>query len=468
MESMAIVFALVALITLCCCLIVPIAIGVYVSKDTKKRGMSSVLWVLVSVFAPGYIGFIIYLVMRNKDTVATKCPCCGSRITEKYKVCPNCLLPLKNTCPNCDFEIEEGWTVCPNCSQPLSAENFVVAPTQGKKTNKGEIDKGLITVIVLMIVVPIIAGLIVGISSFFLTDDIFDAVDGDYYEEITYIYKDSIESQSVKQWIKDCDKKGDGIYLLKAADDSDGFSDCRYVLYANSAVYDVKIKEVYDGYHLLGYATIHFELSESDGKKLKKNTDYTLVGFEECYYPDDYVLQETVSVNGTEQSVECQTDFNYKELESFYDFDAQFLNIDIETPASSDAAQIAVSFYRGKNEVCTKIVTVQSTLFGMDDYSEDDTLSLYNYIGYGHKKIIPDSFSYTVYDKNDRVLYESEKVMTKNNDCFTFSLEEKNGVLSEASREFDYSDYDDDLDVYDEEDFQNDFDFDLPILVKET
>ena len=37
-----------------------VLIGVYVYRDSVRRGMNAVLWTLVSVFAPYLVGFIIY------------------------------------------------------------------------------------------------------------------------------------------------------------------------------------------------------------------------------------------------------------------------------------------------------------------------------------------------------------------------------------------------------------------------
>ena len=53
------ILALAALLT------VPVMVGVYVYRDSRRRGMSAVVWTLIAVAAPALIGFIIYLLIRG-------------------------------------------------------------------------------------------------------------------------------------------------------------------------------------------------------------------------------------------------------------------------------------------------------------------------------------------------------------------------------------------------------------------
>jgi len=54
-------------------LVIPIMIGIYVYRDANNRGMNAVLWTLISVFSPTFIGLIIYLIVRA-DHTAMQCP----------------------------------------------------------------------------------------------------------------------------------------------------------------------------------------------------------------------------------------------------------------------------------------------------------------------------------------------------------------------------------------------------------
>ncbi|OLR56788.1 hypothetical protein BHK98_12365 [Hornefia porci] len=60
-------FAILApLVLLLCGLIVPIIIAVLVCQDARKRqGCTPWLWALIAVFTPGFIGVVIYLLVRH-------------------------------------------------------------------------------------------------------------------------------------------------------------------------------------------------------------------------------------------------------------------------------------------------------------------------------------------------------------------------------------------------------------------
>ncbi len=68
--------------------LIPILVGVYVYRDAKARRMDAVLWTIIAVIAPGLIGFIVYLIVRN-GILVSPCPQCGAEVTEQY-------LPVRN------------------------------------------------------------------------------------------------------------------------------------------------------------------------------------------------------------------------------------------------------------------------------------------------------------------------------------------------------------------------------------
>jgi len=69
--------------------IVPILVGIYVFRDSTKRGMNAALWTLIAMCVPSLLGLIIYLLVRNKYSVLT-CPSCHTRIEESFVICPHC------------------------------------------------------------------------------------------------------------------------------------------------------------------------------------------------------------------------------------------------------------------------------------------------------------------------------------------------------------------------------------------
>ena len=138
-----------------------VLIGVYVYRDSVRRGMNAVLWTLVSVFAPYLVGFIIYLFVRENHPNMS-CPECNGKITEQYVVCPSCGAPLKASCPNCKTPVEARWKVCPTCANPLPEEYEVKKP----KKAKDHLWKLLIVIIAVPITILIIGfALVVGVKS---------------------------------------------------------------------------------------------------------------------------------------------------------------------------------------------------------------------------------------------------------------------------------------------------------------
>src|SRR5699024_9031259 len=70
-------------------LLIPILIGVYVYRDAKRRQMNAVVWTLVAILAPTFIGFIIYLLVRS-NYADLACPRCGTPVAPEFVVCPQC------------------------------------------------------------------------------------------------------------------------------------------------------------------------------------------------------------------------------------------------------------------------------------------------------------------------------------------------------------------------------------------
>ena len=78
-------------------LLIQIFLGIFVYKDSKKRGMEPVLWTLIVIFVPNFIGLIIYLVVRSTykiNNVELRCKSCGKSIQSDWKICPHCMSKL--------------------------------------------------------------------------------------------------------------------------------------------------------------------------------------------------------------------------------------------------------------------------------------------------------------------------------------------------------------------------------------
>ena len=122
-------------------------IGIYVYRDAAGRKLNPVLWTVVSVTAPAFAGFIIYLLVRGKDPYL-ECASCGAEVEPSFAVCPACGARLKNLCLSCGFPAEEGWIVCPMCAETLGKDGGQITPPVRKK------DRALWRVLLLVFLIP--------------------------------------------------------------------------------------------------------------------------------------------------------------------------------------------------------------------------------------------------------------------------------------------------------------------------
>ncbi len=192
------------------CVVLPSVIGNYVYKDAKRRNMNSVLWMLLSVFAPGFIGLIIYLIVRS-DRALLSCPKCGKNVSENFAVCPGCGFSLKNTtCPTCGRSLEHDWNICPSCANPVPEEMKIKKPAKPRK------DKGLTRILLLVILIPVLLCLfiIAGMFMFTAKDNGVESVNESYIDPQTVCcYKQDIDEK-----ISDCNKKVEIVCALKPAE----------------------------------------------------------------------------------------------------------------------------------------------------------------------------------------------------------------------------------------------------------
>ncbi len=216
-------FISVLLIFILCavfCIAVPAMIGIYVYRDSKHREMNQVLWVLLSVFAPGYIGFIIYLLVRNQYA-NLNCPVCGKGVREGFSVCPYCGAPLKNVCHKCSYPLESGWERCPGCGEPIPQEQKFACEAQTPKS-----DKSLKRILIAAIVIPLV--LCIGVVS---VGYALRTNTSAFVEEDGEISKGIITSEEAKKWLESCDAQESGAYAFRAVSDTDIGTQTEYLVY---------------------------------------------------------------------------------------------------------------------------------------------------------------------------------------------------------------------------------------------
>lgn len=130
--------------------IIPLLIGILVYRDAKSRGMDALVWALVAMLIPGFIGLIIYLIMR-KDFGNLRCAKCNSLVSADFMACPYCGNDLKGRCPNCNRPVESDYRICPNCAHELT-------PMEGAGTYQAsrKSDNTLVFILIAAVLVPVI------------------------------------------------------------------------------------------------------------------------------------------------------------------------------------------------------------------------------------------------------------------------------------------------------------------------
>jgi hypothetical protein len=98
----------------------------YVNRDAARRGMSPVLWTLISIFVPNLVGFIIYFVVRKP--LARFCNKCGFRVDEGFRYCPRCSAPQAPVCGKCGQPMKAEYASCPYCGHGVGAETPTTNP----------------------------------------------------------------------------------------------------------------------------------------------------------------------------------------------------------------------------------------------------------------------------------------------------------------------------------------------------
>jgi hypothetical protein len=94
-----------------------IGIGIYVYRDARQRGMEPIVWTLVAIFIPYFIGLIIYLVTRKP--LQSTCPSCGAGAPWKAPFCPSCGRAICRVCPKCQTSVQNGARFCHACGLEL-------------------------------------------------------------------------------------------------------------------------------------------------------------------------------------------------------------------------------------------------------------------------------------------------------------------------------------------------------------
>lgn len=220
---------------------IPVLIGVYVYRDARRRNMDAALWTLVTMLAPVFIGFIIYLLVRGNYS-DLKCARCSTTVKEQYVVCPKCGVKLRPTCGSCGTPVEADWSICPKCAQPLSQDGDIAAPVRPKDNVLWKILVAVIVIPVLLIIFLLVAFSAVSQSG---GTTVMSITCEDYFAQQ--------HNGDVKEWFQGLDKDYDTAYVLRyvpkegAQDVYEEDETCYYLLYVPAAGMETNLGFGYQG-----------------------------------------------------------------------------------------------------------------------------------------------------------------------------------------------------------------------------
>jgi len=104
----------------------------YINRDSKRRGMSPMLWTIVAIIIPNALGMILYFVLRQ--ALQTACPRCGHVIHPAFAFCPQCSYKLTPICSQCQRSVGVNDVYCPYCGNSLRSQSV---PGSGSPTSAG-------------------------------------------------------------------------------------------------------------------------------------------------------------------------------------------------------------------------------------------------------------------------------------------------------------------------------------------
>lgn len=187
--------------------VIILAVGIYVYRDARDRGMQPGLWAAIAVLMPCFIGLILYILMRDDDR------------------------NLK--CPDCGYPVKAVWKVCPMCQRPLEHLKTAIAGSLLQKE-----DKGMWKLIAVAVIVPIMICFVVG---HLIMNSELAPFKSNYVSSSMAsmgVTRDQIEDGTLQQWLDACNQKEDAMdcYVLAQVNDSEenqGEKEVNYVLYVS-------------------------------------------------------------------------------------------------------------------------------------------------------------------------------------------------------------------------------------------
>lgn len=183
--------------------------AIFTHRDAARRNMNSMVWALVVLIGPLFLGFIVYMICREPIS-EYQCPKCGAAIKYDSNKCPSCYALLRTTCDKCGFPVKTGWNSCPNCGNVMP-DDFI-QPVKVYKKNRDIpfyilIAVGFVMIIVVTIVLPMIMS---------INRNIYSENRGycEFAGEVNISADDFSDNEYVQEWIQRCDNGNKEAYVL--------------------------------------------------------------------------------------------------------------------------------------------------------------------------------------------------------------------------------------------------------------
>lgn len=291
------VFVIVLLFMMLC--VIPLVIGSYVYRDAGNRGMERVLWAFIAALGPGFIGLIIYLLIRNDLD--------------------------GGVCPSCEKAIKRNFLFCPFCGADLSDILWKREKGQEKDLADRNAERGLTRIIAMVIAIPLILCILmvasilvfsVHSSSGYSSTFVRQMFKSDLVEEET--------SEELMEWIESCDESGEGIYVLQSENKIGEEVVTKVLLYRNDGFYDLNVEISQPGFFKkaeVAFICIPYHVEDEVSER-----NYTL-----AYY--EYVGEKGFQIEVTGADVDGNVQISH--TEDFY--------VDLDMEQNVLAADVYVS-----------------------------------------------------------------------------------------------------------------------------
>lgn len=97
-----------------------LGLGTWVYHDARRHRMEPLLWALIAVLVPYFVGVVVYLLLRQPESC--RCSACGSRQQADAAFCAACGQALRALCASCKAPLVPDASYCPACGTATTTQ----------------------------------------------------------------------------------------------------------------------------------------------------------------------------------------------------------------------------------------------------------------------------------------------------------------------------------------------------------